>query len=162
MLSNTFTDQNCSVARALETVGERWTLLVLREAFLGTTRFEEFALILGSIPRHTLSARLTTLVKHGVLERRAYQEAPRRYEYVLTKKGTELHAAVHALMAWGDRWASPDGPPVRLVHTLCGREAIAEHRCAHCHEIITHATVRAESGPGATSRTVHRFGNARA
>ena len=160
MLSNTFTDQNCSVARALETVGERWTLLVLREAFLGTKRFDDFARALGSIPRRTLSARLSTLVEHGVFERRVYQDNPTRYEYVLTEKGTELHSAVHALMAWGDRWASPEGPPVRLLHTICGHEAIAEHRCAHCGETITHDAIRTEPGPGATPRTIHRFNHA--
>ena len=123
---------NCSVAGALEIVGEWWTFLVLRDAFLGVRRFEDFQRRLG-IARNVLTARLQTLVSHGILERRRYQERPERFEYRLTDKGRDLYPVVAALMAWGDRWLpSPEGPPVRLVHRACGHEVHPELACPDC------------------------------
>src|SRR6266498_1598794 len=98
-----FTNENCSVARTLEIVGERWTLLVLREAFLGVRRFERMQHDLG-IARNILADRLQKLVGQGILERRSYTERPPRFEYRLTQKGIDLYPAIIALMEWGDRY----------------------------------------------------------
>src|SRR5215204_3268371 len=99
MLHNTYEGQTCSVARALELVGERWTLLVLRDAFLGVRRFDDFQRSLG-VARNVLQTRLERLVEEDLLERRLYQERPARYEYRLTEKGLDLWPALVALMKW--------------------------------------------------------------
>src|SRR5713226_3526202 len=124
MLRSDYEGQNCSVARALELVGERWTLLVVRDAFLGRRRFEEFQESLG-IARNVLADRLQKLVEHGIFERVRYQERPERFEYRLTLKGRDLRLALAALMQWGDEYVSPtpprllrrktDGTPVRVA-----------------------------------------------
>ena len=120
---------NCSVAGALEIVGEWWTFLVLRDAFLGVRRFEDFQRRLG-IARNVLTARLQTLVGHGILERRLYQERPERYEYRLTDKGLELHPILVSLMQWGDKWTGvADSPPMELIHKGCGHRS-APASCA--------------------------------
>src|SRR6202165_3150374 len=106
---------NCSIARALDVLGEWWTLLVVREAFRGVRRFDGFVERLGIAP-DILSSRLGRLVEHGVLEERAYQERPPRVEYRLTSKGRDLFPVLLALMAWGDRWYAEDGPPIDLIH----------------------------------------------
>jgi DNA-binding HxlR family transcriptional regulator len=132
VLNRMYDDQVCTLARALEVVGERWTLLVVRDALLGLRRFEEF---LGSlaIARNILSSRLQTLVEHGVLERVRYQERPERYEYHLTPRGGELATAVVALMQWGDRhFAPPEGPPRRIEHATCGSELHVALVCPTC------------------------------
>ncbi len=97
-------DWNCSIARTLDVVGEWWTLLILRDAFRGTRRFDDFQASLG-LARSVLTARLSKLTEHGVLERRAYSEHPPRYEYRLTEKGRALFPVIAALIAWGDQWA---------------------------------------------------------
>ena len=124
MLGRDYEGQNCSVARTLELVGERWTLLVVRDAFLGRSRFEEFQESLG-IARNILTDRLAKLVEHGIFERVRYQERPDRYEYRLTPKGRDLRLTLAALMQWGDQYVSPtpprrlrrksDGTPVRVA-----------------------------------------------
>src|SRR2546421_199090 len=111
MLDRTYPGQVCSVARALEVVGERWSLLILRDALFGFTRFEDFRSRLG-IASNVLTARLERLVDEGLLERRLYQEHPERFEYVLTEKGRGLGPALMRLMKWGDEhYPSPAGPP---------------------------------------------------
>ena len=100
-----------------------------------------------SIARNILSDRLGTLVEHGIVERIRYQEHPERFEYTLTEKGRDLFPVIAALMAWGDRWQSPNGAPVRLVHA-CGEAATPTVVCDHCHEPLTLDNVRAKSGPG--------------
>ena len=112
---------NCSVAGTLEIVGERWSLLILREAFLGVRRFEQMQRNLG-IARNILAARLQTLVGHGILERRRYQERPDRYEYRLTQKGLDLYPALVSIMQWGDRYLNDDCAPVTLIHKACGHD----------------------------------------
>jgi DNA-binding HxlR family transcriptional regulator len=102
----------CSVAQCLEVVGERWTMLVVRDAFRGMRRFEDFRTSTG-ISRNTLTDRLDLLVREGVLERRPYQERPPRHEYLLTDKGRDLWHVVTAMREWGDRWAAPTGRPSR-------------------------------------------------
>jgi DNA-binding HxlR family transcriptional regulator len=126
----------CSVARALSVVGDRWTLLVLRDAFLGVRRFEELQAHLGTT-RHRLADRLRKLVQHGVLERVRYAERPPRFEYRLTEKGRDFYPVIVSLTGWGDRWmAGEEGPPVELVHRRCGRKIAPALTCPACGERI--------------------------
>src|SRR5688572_27688829 len=106
---------SCSVAQCLQVIGDWWTMLVVRDVFLGVRRFDEFQARLG-IARNVLAQRLKKLVDAGVLERRAYQDRPARYEYALTDKGRDLWPVLTALRQWGDQHAAPDGPPVKVVH----------------------------------------------
>lgn len=150
MRRTSFADMNCSVAQALEVVGEWWTPLILRDAFLGVRRFEDFQRRLG-IARNVLSDRLESLVEHGVLERRPYQDRPPRDEYLLTEKGRDLAPVLHALREWGDRWVfGPDEAPLRIVHERCGRPTRAVVTCEHCGEELRPGETRAEPGPGIT------------
>jgi DNA-binding HxlR family transcriptional regulator len=143
VLHNTYAGQECSVARALEVVGERWTILILRDAFLGVRRFDDFQRSLG-VARNVLTTRLQRLVDAGVLERRRYQERPERFEYRLTEMGLDLWPAVVALMRFGDRHLSgPDGPPTRLEHRDCGGEVTALATCERCGESLGVRDVRA-------------------
>jgi DNA-binding HxlR family transcriptional regulator len=140
--------QGESVARALDVVGERWTLLILREAFFGVRRFGQLARNL-SIPRPTLSVRLRTLVDNGLLEKVAYARDPDRYEYRLTDCGRDLFAAIVVLMQWGDKHIRhPGGPPIVLRHQPCGQVADPVLVCAHCRKEITARNVAPEPGPG--------------
>jgi DNA-binding HxlR family transcriptional regulator len=148
MLGNTYENQVCSLAGALDVIGERWSLLILRDIFLGLRRFDEIQADLG-VARNVLQARLARLTEQGVLERRRYREHPPRYEYRLTEKGLDLWPAMVALMQWGNRYAAPDGPPVLLEHRGCGG-SVDEHRiCASCGERLSVRDVRALPGPGA-------------
>jgi len=138
----------CSVAQALEVVGEWWSLLIVRDAFLGVSRFGQFEARLG-IARNVLTARLDALVDHGVLKRVPYQDNPVRHDYKLTEKGRDLWLALTALREWGDKWAAPDGPPVELVHEGCGRLTTVVPTCSACGEALDLFHVRAVPGPGA-------------
>jgi len=141
-----------SVGRALSLVGERWTLLILREAFFGVRRFGELARNLG-IPRPTLSARLKTLVDAGLLERVPTAEDAERHEYRLTEAGRDLFPAIVALMRWSDaHLAGPDGPPIVLRHHACGEISDPRLTCQHCGQEITAHDVTPEPGPGLRSR----------
>ena len=140
----------CSVAQCLEVVGEWWTMLIVRDAFLGIRRFDDFQSRTG-IARNVLTARLEHLVEHGVLERHPYQERPLRHEYVLTDKGRDLWHVLTAMREWGDRWAAPDGPPVELVHRSCEHVTRTAVVCDHCREPLDARAVRAVPGPGARS-----------
>jgi DNA-binding HxlR family transcriptional regulator len=122
--------EGCSVAGTLAVVGDRWTMLVLREAFMRTRRFEDFQRVLG-IARNVLTDRLGRLVEEGILERRAYQDHPPRYEYRLTEKGLELWPVLMALMRWGDRHAV-DQPARLIVHRDCGGQLDDHLRCDRC------------------------------
>jgi DNA-binding HxlR family transcriptional regulator len=146
-----YSAENCSIQRSLEIVGERWTLLVLREAFYGVRRFEDFVRMLGC-PRDVLSARLRTLVDEGILRREPYREpgSRARSEYRLTEKGYELFPALLALMQWGDRWrADPSGPPVELTHRECGEPLEVIMSCRAGHGPLSVRDVAANPGPGA-------------
>ena len=110
---------NCSIAQTLDVVGDPWTLLIVREALFGTTRFDDFQRSLG-IPRATLAARLEALVEHGVMERRADQARPWRHDYVLTEKGRDLRGVMISLLQWGDEWSGLPEPPVTLVDADTG------------------------------------------
>lgn len=143
-----FEDMDCSVARSLEVVGEWWTLLILRDAFFGVSRFEAFQQRLG-IARNVLSARLDTLVTHGVLERRPYDEARERYDYVLTPKGRALWPVLVTLRQWGDEWITgAEDAPIALLHTGCGEHVTAVLHCSSCGEELRGGEVRAVPGPG--------------
>jgi DNA-binding HxlR family transcriptional regulator len=139
---------NCSIARTLDVVGEWWTLLILRDAFRGTRRFDDFQESLG-VARSVLTARLAKLTEHGVLERSEYSEHPPRYEYRLTDKGLALFPVIAALIRWGDEWAAtPAGPPVVFVHDTCGNVTTPVLTCPHCHGEVSTANTHSEPGPG--------------
>jgi DNA-binding HxlR family transcriptional regulator len=146
----TFSDMNCSVARALEVVGEWWSLLIIRDALFGVTRFEEFHERLG-IARNILAKRLDMLVDAGVLERRTYDEARDRNDYVLTPKGRALWPVIEMLRQWGDEWITGAGnEPVSLVHDGCGAATVARLVCDHCGETLELRDLRSRTGPGGT------------
>jgi DNA-binding HxlR family transcriptional regulator len=141
-----------SVGRALALVGERWSLLILREAFFGVRRFGQFARNLA-IPRPTLSSRLRTLVEAGLLERVPYSRDPDRHEYRLTDMGRDLFPAIVTLMRWGDKHlAGRDGPPIVLRHVACSEPADARLTCTHCGQEIDARNVTPERGPGFRER----------
>ena len=143
-----FSEMSCSIARALDVVGERWSLLILRDAFNGVRRFDDFQRGLG-IARNILTDRLESLVAHGVIERRPYQKHPPRYEYELTAKGRELYPVLIALRTWGDRYsAGPDGPSVLVRHRDCGGDAVARTVCDRCGEELRPRDMRVTPGPG--------------
>ena len=148
MERKSFSDMHCSVAQTLEVVGEWWTLLILRDVFLGVTRFDEFQERLG-ISRNILNQRLGHLIEHGVLAKVAYSEHPPRYDYRLTDKGRDLWPVITTMRQWGDKYAAPDGPPLQLVHNPCGEIAEVELTCSHCGEPMHARNVRAVPGPGA-------------
>src|SRR4051812_16686701 len=151
MLPRTYEDQNCSIARALEVLGDRWTLLIIRDAFLGLRRFDDFQRDLG-VARNVLADRLGRLVEEGLLERRRYQERPERFEYRLTAKGIDLWPAVITLMKWGDRYyAPPEGPPRIVRHRGCGGEGTGPLTCERCGQPLTAREVTSEPGPGAST-----------
>lgn len=132
------------MARTLEVVGERWTMLVLREAFWGTKRFEEMQRNLG-VARNVLADRLQTLVGAGIMERKRYQERPERFEYRLTEKGLDLYPALIALMSWGDKYMAPEaGPPVVLEHKKCEHETSPVLSCSECGEELGARDMRAK------------------
>jgi DNA-binding HxlR family transcriptional regulator len=148
MLERTYPGQVCSVARSLEVVGERWTLLILRDAVLGLKRFDEFRRSLG-VASNVLTARLERLCEEGVLERRAYQSRPDRYEYLLTAKGRELAPALIMLMKWGDRYYAADaGPPRLTIHRGCGGRLDHRMRCDRCGRHVDVAELEIRPGPG--------------
>ena len=144
----------CTIGRAMEILGEKWTVVVLREVFNGVRRFDDMRVRTG-IPRQVLTDRLNALVGHGVLHRVPYQEpgARARHEYRLTPKGFDLYPVLIALAGWGDRYlADPDGPPLRFVHRDCGAQTRVELRCADGHEVDEYRDVLPRPGPGAKRR----------
>ncbi len=129
-------NQVCSVARALSVVGERWTLLILRDIFMGARRFDEIQSSLG-ITRHRLAERLGKLVQKGVLVKVIYQEKPPRYEYKLTRMGLGLYPVLMSLTRWGDDWLDQgEGVPVKYIHKKCGLTMRPTISCSECGEVI--------------------------
>ncbi|MEO3814374.1 helix-turn-helix domain-containing protein [Sphaerisporangium sp. B11E5] len=146
-----FRVENCSIERTLAVVGEKWTFLVLREAFSGVRRFADMQASTGA-PRQVLSARLARLVEEGLLSKVPYREpgSRRRDEYRLTQKGLDLYPIMVSLMHWGDRYlADPDGPPVILTHRDCGAPISGRLVCAEGHEVPSPREVTPRPGPGA-------------
>jgi len=156
MRRTSFADMICPVARAFDVVGEWWTPLIVRDALLGARRFEDFRRT--GIADNILSARLDRLVREGVLERRAYQEHPPRYEYLLTEKGRDLQAVIVALAEWGLKWTEwPGGAPpaefTRFLHTRCGTDVTSVLYCPTCGEEVPPDEVEWHRGTR-TPRTV--------
>jgi DNA-binding HxlR family transcriptional regulator len=152
VLGHDYSDQTCSIAAALEVVGERWSLLIVRDVMLGVRRFDALQNDLG-VARNVLQTRLTRLVDNGVLERRRYQERPDRYEYHLTEKGLDLWPALVALLQWGDKYApSSGGPPVLLEHRGCGGAVDGHRICDRCGQRLGPRDAVAKLGPGAGPR----------
>jgi DNA-binding HxlR family transcriptional regulator len=128
---------DCTIARTLSVIGDRWTLLILRDAFLGARRFEDFQKGLG-ITRHRLADRLSKLVAHGVLRREQYQERPPRFEYRLTDRGHDLYGVIVMIAGWGDKYmAGKNGPPVERIHRACGHVTNLQLACDHCGQAVT-------------------------
>ncbi len=147
MERKSFAGMDCSVAQCLEVVGEWWSMLVVRDAFLGVTRFEDFQRRLG-ISRNILQNRLTTLVDEGILIRVRYSEHPPRDDYRLTDKGRDLWPVLTAMRQWGDRYAAPSGQPVGIVHKSCGELAEPVLVCGSCGDRVVATDYRAVPGPG--------------
>jgi len=142
-------DQNCSVARSVAVIGDRWTLLILRDCFLGVRRFEVFEQRLG-ISRSIIADRLKTLVDEGVLRREAYQDRPVRHEYRLTDKGLALHPVIMAIVHWGDvHYAGAAGPPLLHRHRACGCDFTPVQTCSECGEAVAARDVEVRAGAAA-------------
>ena len=146
-LGTDYRGQTCSLARTLEIVGERWTLLILRDLFFGVRRFTDLQRHLD-VPRAVLTTRLSALVDAGVVERRPYRAG--RDEFLLTVSGEELWPAVHSLMQWGERHHSPTGPRRVFAHVACGADLSPEGRCPACGLVPPPAELEMRPGPGST------------
>jgi DNA-binding HxlR family transcriptional regulator len=148
MLGKTYDRENCSAARALELVGERWSLLIVRDAlFRGRTRFADFQRSLG-VATNVLATRLDAFVAAGLMERRTYSSHEDHYQYLLTDKGRDLAPVVIALTEWGDRWAAPNGPPIEYRHQGCGGAVTSTLTCARCGQQVPAGAIEATPGPG--------------
>jgi DNA-binding HxlR family transcriptional regulator len=135
---------DCAVTNTVDTVGDRWTLLILRDAFFGVRRFDDFQRDLH-IARNVLADRLEKLVTRGLLMTRRYRDNPPRHEYLLTDKGKDLFDVLMALWRWGDRW-EPSGAERVAIHTECGHETHLVATCAHCGERLSRQSIRVEPG----------------
>ncbi|WP_309645963.1 helix-turn-helix domain-containing protein [Phenylobacterium sp.] len=148
---NELAQEPCSIARSVAVIGDRWTLLILRDCFLGIRRFEAFQARLG-ISRTIVADRLKLLVEEGVLRRAPYQDSPARHEYRLTEKGLDLHPVVMAIVHWGDRHYSGEaGPPLLHRHKACGHDFHPVQACSACGEAVEARAVETRAGPGAVS-----------
>jgi DNA-binding HxlR family transcriptional regulator len=144
-------EEPCSISRTLAVIGDRWSLLILRESFLRIRRFEEFQSRLG-ITRHLLADRLKKLVRYGVLRRSPYQDSPKRYEYVLTPKGLDLHPILMAIVHWGDiHMVDERGRPLLHQHKNCNKFFDPVMVCSECGEPLSAREVHTHPGPGAAS-----------
>lgn len=143
---------DCSIQRTLAVIGDRWTLLILRDVFRGVRRFSRIQADLG-IARNLLTDRLAALVADGVLEKVPYQERPLRHEYRLTEKGRALSPALLALMRWGDAWCGDGNAPTELVHETCGTRLELQPWCTTCNEPVDATHIR--SRPGTDHEDIH-------
>lgn len=148
MLPRTYDSQNCSIARSLEVVGDRWTLLVIRTAFEGVHRFDDFQEHLG-VARNVLADRLGRLCEEGILRKHRYQDRPERYEYRLTRKGVELWPTMMTLLLWGDRHYAEGGRPLIIGHRGCPGELTPRLTCSVCGHPMDPTDVDPRLGPGA-------------
>jgi DNA-binding HxlR family transcriptional regulator len=153
MERTTFSGMHCSVAQCLEVSGDWWTLLIVRDVFLGARRFDDLQARLG-ISRNTLNKRLARLVEVDVLKKVPYSERPPRFEYRLTERGRDLWPVIDAMRQWGDKHAAPDGPPVQIVHEGCGHRVDPVLCCPACGDALEARDVRAVAGPGEVERLV--------
>jgi DNA-binding HxlR family transcriptional regulator len=138
---------DCSIQRTLDVIGDRWTLLILRDIFRGVRRFSRIQDDLG-IARNLLTDRLGRLVEAGVVERVPYQDRPVRHEYRLTEKGRDLSPALVALMRWGDAWYTDGEPPTELVHDACGTRLELQPWCTTCNVAVAATRIASRPGPG--------------
>lgn len=146
-------DWPCPIARSAAVLGDHWNLLLIRQACLGTRRFDDFQQELG-IGRNILTVRLNTLVDQGLLRRVEYQQGPTRHEYRLTDKGRDAYPVLAAMAAWGDRWLNDEqGPPVIFHHTTCDHDMHAVVVCSECDQPLDVHDVRATPGPGPGSKS---------
>lgn len=148
MLPRDYSDQNCSIARTLEVLGDRWTLLIVRDAWSGLTRFGDFLQRLD-LARDVLADRLARLTEEGILDRVAYQQRPLRHEYRITEKGIALVPVLAAMIEWGDRYHAPNGPPRELIHGECGGRVVQQLTCTNCDLAVGAEEVSTRPGPGA-------------
>lgn len=148
MLPRIYDRSNCSIARTMEVLGERWTLLIVRNALVGMTRFDEFQRSLG-IASNVLADRLARLADEGILERRRYCDRPARHEYHPTEKGRQLRPLLATMVGWGDRYYAPHGAPRLLLHRECGHTIAEQLTCTHCHRPVSCDDVATAPGPGA-------------
>ena len=147
MERTSFAAMHCSIAQCLEVVGEWWSMLILRDAFLGVSRFDAFQDRLG-ISRNVLNQRLTRLVESGILVKVPYSQHPPRDEYRLTDRGRDLWPVLTSMRQWGDKYAAPDGPPVLMLHGSCGQISNAVMTCSSCGEQMDVDDLLAVAGPG--------------
>jgi DNA-binding HxlR family transcriptional regulator len=149
--------EQCSVARTVAVIGDRWSLLILRDSFLRVRRFEEFQSRLG-VTRHVLADRLKKLVRFGVLRRAPYQENPTRYEYILTQKGLDLYPVIMSIVHWGDvHMVDERGRPLLHDHKKCGKQFDPVMVCSECGEPIIAREVHVHAGPGAAEGTAEEM-----
>ena len=147
-------DWPCTIARSAAVLGDHWNLILIREACLGTRKFDDFQAALG-IGRNILIRRLTGLVDEGLMRRVQYQEHPPRHEYRLTDKGRDAYPILAAMAAWGDRWLVGDeGTPLVLHHTACDHDMHAVVVCSECDEPLDVREIRALRGPGVPADAV--------
>lgn len=156
MQRKSFGDMPCPIARSLERVGEWWSILILRDAFYGLTRFDEFQKSLEIAP-NILTRRLNALVEAGLLERRRYSERPPRYEYLLTERGRDFRPVMQAMLAWGNRHFAPEGPSVVLVNRETGETADPVLIDRVSGRPISDPVFRPAPGPAATERVLKRL-----
>ena len=146
MAASGLSRQTCSIARTVETVGDKWTEMILREMFLGSRRFDELQRLTGASP-HLLSQRLKRLEAEDILRREPYSERPLRHEYRLTEKGRDLWPIVIALKTWGDKWMDDGDSQITLTHTTCGHATKPYLVCSHCEQPIEAVTSEAHIAP---------------
>ena len=156
MLGKAYDGEVCSIARSLEVIGERWSLLIIRDAlFAGSTRYTDFQRTLG-VATNVLKNRLDGFVEAGLMRRSRYSAQPELHEYLLTERGRDLAPALIALTQWGDRYAAPDGPPILYRHTGCGAQVSHAVVCATHGHLDDPAEVDARPGPGMPAEHLER------
>ena len=144
MRTSQLVKMTCTIARSVDAIGDPWTVMIMKELFLGQKRFDDFQMYTGMSP-HLLSVRMKKLEKHGIVKRRAYQERPTRYEYRLTDKGIDLWPVLVAFKDWSARWGKwPNGEPLSIRHKVCGQVTALKIVCSHCSEPINARDVRQE------------------
>ena len=156
MQRKSFEDMPCPIARSLERVGEWWSILILRDAFHGLTRFDQFQKSLDIAP-NILTRRLNALVESGLLERRSYSERPARYEYILTERGRDFRPVLWALLAWGNKHFAPEGPSVIVVDSETGEAADPVLVDRRTGRVLAEPAFRSSAGPAAGESTRRRY-----
>ena len=148
--------QPCSIARTLAIIGDRWTAMIIRNAFLGIRRFDDFQRNLG-VTRHVLADRLKFLVEHNIFQKVPYSDSQKRYEYRLTAQGLDLYPIIMSMMKWGDTWLDENlGAPVEYIHQPCGKKFSPVLVCSDCGEALYARQVTPIAGPGLSAYYAHK------